>query len=51
MMSSWSKKIFSDNPKDAYIFFKHEDEGKGPEFAKKFLEIAGSLKTKSAGKI
>ena len=23
----------------AFIFFKHEDEGKGPAFAKRFLEI------------
>lgn len=46
MMSSWGKKIFSKKLNDAYIFFKHEDEGKGPEFAKKFLEITGKLKTK-----
>jgi uncharacterized protein YecE (DUF72 family) len=24
---------------DTYVFFKHEEEGKGPEFAKAFLEI------------
>jgi uncharacterized protein YecE (DUF72 family) len=24
---------------DAFVYFKHEDEGKGPEFAKAFLEI------------
>jgi uncharacterized protein YecE (DUF72 family) len=27
--------------KDAFIFFKHEDEGKGPQMAKRFLELAG----------
>ena len=26
---------------DAFIFFKHEDEGKGPRMAKRFLELAG----------
>jgi uncharacterized protein YecE (DUF72 family) len=26
--------------KDAFIFFKHEDEGKGPQMAKRFLELA-----------
>ena len=25
---------------DAFIFFKHEDEGKGPQMAKRFLELA-----------
>jgi uncharacterized protein YecE (DUF72 family) len=25
---------------DAFVFFKHEDEGKGPELAKRFLELA-----------
>src|SRR5205085_7007481 len=26
---------------DAFIFFKHEDEGKGPQMAKRFLKLAG----------
>jgi uncharacterized protein YecE (DUF72 family) len=26
---------------DAFVFFKHEDEGKGPQMAKRFLELAG----------
>jgi uncharacterized protein YecE (DUF72 family) len=26
--------------KDAFVFFKHEDEGKGPLMAKRFLELA-----------
>jgi hypothetical protein len=25
---------------DAFVFFKHEDEGKGPQMAKRFLELA-----------
>jgi len=28
--------------KEAFIFFKHEDEGKGPLMAKRFLELAGA---------
>jgi hypothetical protein len=24
---------------DAYVFFKHEDAGKGPEFARAFREL------------
>ena len=26
----------------AYVFFKHEDEGKGPAFAKRFLNVKSS---------
>jgi len=26
--------------KDAFIFFKHEEEGKGPQMAKRFLELS-----------
>ncbi len=26
--------------RNAYIFFKHEDEGKGPQLARKFLDLA-----------
>jgi len=38
-LTDWHKKIAEQKWKEAYIFFKHEDEGKGPEFAKKFMEI------------
>lgn len=39
-LSEWHKRIAEhSNWKEAYIFFKHEEEGKGPEFAKGFLEI------------
>ena len=24
---------------DAFVFFKHEEEGKGPQMAKRFLEL------------
>ncbi|HVO73173.1 MAG TPA: DUF72 domain-containing protein [Ignavibacteriaceae bacterium] len=38
-LTEWHKKITGQNWKEAYIFFKHEEEGKGPEFAKKFIEL------------
>jgi uncharacterized protein YecE (DUF72 family) len=38
-LTDWHKKIAEQKWKEAYIFFKHEDEGKGPEFAKKFMEL------------
>jgi uncharacterized protein YecE (DUF72 family) len=38
-LTDWHKKISAMKWKRAYIFFKHEDEGKGPEFAKRFMEL------------
>lgn len=31
----------SQNWSDAFVFFKHEDEAKGPRFARRFLSLAG----------
>lgn len=36
-LKQWHNKISSDNWNDAFVFFKHEDEGKGPMFAKQFM--------------
>ncbi len=38
-LTDWHKRISGNKWKEAYIFFKHEDEGKGPEFAQKFIEL------------
>jgi uncharacterized protein YecE (DUF72 family) len=37
-LAAWVKRIKAQPWTDAYVFFKHEDEGKGPQFAKRFLE-------------
>jgi uncharacterized protein YecE (DUF72 family) len=39
-LRGWAEKIKEQNWADAYLFFKHEDEGKGPAFASRFLELA-----------
>jgi uncharacterized protein YecE (DUF72 family) len=36
-LAAWSRRIDAQAWSDAYVFFKHEDEGKGPAFAKRFL--------------
>ncbi len=36
------KRLQEQNWKDAFVFFKHEVEGKGPQLAKQFLEAAGT---------
>jgi uncharacterized protein YecE (DUF72 family) len=36
-LADWARRIEAQGWSDAYVFFKHEDEGKGPAFAKRFL--------------
>jgi uncharacterized protein YecE (DUF72 family) len=36
-LAAWRERIAAQQWSDAYVFFKHEDEGKGPAFAKRFL--------------
>jgi uncharacterized protein YecE (DUF72 family) len=40
-LERWASEILDrqDRWKDAFVYFKHEEEGKGPEFAREFLEI------------
>ena len=40
-LRDWVKKVYDQNWRDAFVFFRHEDEGKGPKLAKRFLELAG----------
>lgn len=39
-LKAWARRVQDQNWRDAFIFFKHEDEGKGPQMAKRFLELA-----------
>jgi uncharacterized protein YecE (DUF72 family) len=36
----WMKRVQNQKWKDAFVFFKHEDEGTGPKLAAQFLELA-----------
>jgi uncharacterized protein YecE (DUF72 family) len=40
-LKSWLTQVRDQQWQDAFVFFKHEEEGKGPQFAKQFLELAG----------
>lgn len=40
-LKDWIERVNQAGWTDAFIFFKHEDEGKGPEMAKRFLSLAG----------
>src|SRR6266480_3689210 len=39
-LKGWVNRVQQQKWQDAFIFFKHEDEGKAPQMAKRFLELA-----------
>jgi uncharacterized protein YecE (DUF72 family) len=39
-LKGWVKRVQDQDWRDVFVFFKHEDEGKGPQLAKQFLELA-----------
>jgi uncharacterized protein YecE (DUF72 family) len=39
-LKDWVKRVRAQDWGDAFVFFKHEDEGKGPRMAKRYLELA-----------
>lgn len=41
-LNGWIKRIEAQKWAEAYVFFKHEDTGTGPELATRFVELAGS---------
>ena len=41
-LAAWLARVWAQKWKDAFVFFKHEDEGVGPKLAARFLELAQS---------
>jgi uncharacterized protein YecE (DUF72 family) len=41
-LKKWAKRVREQKWREAFIFFKHEDEGKGPKLARKFAELANA---------
>jgi uncharacterized protein YecE (DUF72 family) len=39
-LAEWMKRVKDQKWKDAFVFFKHEDEGTGPKLAAQFIEMA-----------
>jgi uncharacterized protein YecE (DUF72 family) len=39
-LKTWVSRVREQDWQDAFIFFKHEDAGRGPQLAKRFLELA-----------
>jgi uncharacterized protein YecE (DUF72 family) len=40
-LKAWVKRVSGQGWREAFVFFRHEDEGKGPQLAKRFQELAG----------
>jgi uncharacterized protein YecE (DUF72 family) len=38
-LKKWAKRINEQKWSECFVYFKHEDTGSGPKFAKKFLEV------------
>ena len=39
-LKAWARRVREQEWRDAFLFFKHEDEGKAPQMARRFLELA-----------
>jgi uncharacterized protein YecE (DUF72 family) len=39
-LQKWVRRVLGQDWRSAFVFFKHEDEGKGPRMAQRFLELA-----------
>ena len=40
-LKAWVKQVQQQDWQDAFVFFKHDDDGKGPGLAEQFLKLAG----------
>jgi uncharacterized protein YecE (DUF72 family) len=41
-LKAWAARIKAQAWRDCFVFFKHEDEGKGPKMASRLLEVIGA---------
>jgi uncharacterized protein YecE (DUF72 family) len=39
-LKAWAKWVRGQDWSDAFVFFRHEDTGKGPQFAERFWKLA-----------
>ncbi len=39
-LKAWAKRVREQDCRDVFVFFKHEDEGKAPQMAGRFVELA-----------
>jgi uncharacterized protein YecE (DUF72 family) len=46
-LASWADRVLSQPWTESYVFFKHEEEGKGPVFARRLLDALGKRRPAS----
>lgn len=46
-LAQWAERVLSQKWERTFVFFKHEDEAKGPELAMRFQELVDSMGVKS----
>ena len=49
-LKKWWKQIREQGWSDAFVYFKHEDEGKGSKFAQRFLQLASKNQGAAIGR-
>lgn len=47
-LAEWAARLRSQNWREAYVFFKHEDAGTGPRFAARLLELLAGAQKRAA---
>jgi uncharacterized protein YecE (DUF72 family) len=48
-LNAWVVRMKAQAWQDCFVFFKHEDEGRGPKLASRLLELLAEVKAKRAG--
>ena len=48
-LREWAARVRDQGWERAFVFFKHEDEGRGPQLARRFLELWAELSGDCAG--
>jgi uncharacterized protein YecE (DUF72 family) len=39
-LKEWAKRVQEQDWRDVFVFFKHEDEGRGPRMAEQYMELS-----------
>ncbi len=42
-LEAWAERLRQQDWREAFVFFKHEEEGKGPQMARRFLDLAAAI--------
>jgi uncharacterized protein YecE (DUF72 family) len=48
-LAAWAGRIRGQDWSEAYVFFKHEDDGTAPKFALRLMEVVGAQATRAGG--